>query len=283
MQSSLTRLSEGMDDFSPTEKRIAAYLLKHAEGVLGTSIGEVAQACQTGKSSVVQLCKKAGFKGYKDFCHALSAELALKQQAEMKAHTDIHPGFSVGQICHVVASADIRCLTRTLEIVSTVTIEAAVEALCNASQIQLFGVGNSAIVALDAQNKLRRIGMNAFFSLDIHCQLLSVASLKPGDVALIFSYLGETRDILEAVHQAKELGATVISVTKYGQNTTASLADVALYVAGSESRVRSAAMASRMSMLLVVDMLFTCIASRRHDEIGPILENTNKIALKFRQ
>lgn len=43
-----------------------------------------------------------------------------------------------------------------------------------ADKIQLYGVGSSAVAALDMYNKLCRVGLNARFSQDVHCQLLGL-------------------------------------------------------------------------------------------------------------
>ena len=69
-------------NFSATERRIADYILQHAEQLPDMTIGTVADACDTSKSMVVQLCKAAGFKGYKDLCTQLMVEQALSSQQE---------------------------------------------------------------------------------------------------------------------------------------------------------------------------------------------------------
>jgi len=275
-------LRERMNDLSVTERRIAQYMLEKGEALLGTSIATVAKECETGKSSVVHLCKKIGFQGYKEFCNTLSAEQAVRRQETMDEFTDIHPNHTTEQICQIVLQSDVRSLKNTLDILDMAQMEQAVDALCDARQILFFGVGNSGIVAQDAQNKLRRIGMNAYFSPDSHCQLLSTMTLSREDVAFFFSYHGQTRDMIEAMVYAKERGAKVIAVTKFSKNDMDDLADIHLHVASSESLVRAGAMASRLSMLSLVDMLFTCIASKRHDEILSVLESTVKVAGKRR-
>ena len=86
--STLTRLREL--HFSTTEKRIADFILKNADELPGLTISEVAQACDTSKSMVVQLCKTAGFKGYKDLCSQLLVRKALNEQRgnPKKPHCD---------------------------------------------------------------------------------------------------------------------------------------------------------------------------------------------------
>lgn len=271
----LIHLRESMPDFSATEQRIAAYILCHAEALAATSISTVASECQTSKSMVVQMCKKAGYKGFKDLCNRLSVGMALSSRREMVSeYRDIHPGCPVEQICHITMQKELESLHNTLDILDPERIEAAVDALISARRIRLFGVGNSAVVALDMHNKLQRIGLDSHFSQDTHCQLTAASTLIDEDCALVFSYDGTTRDMIDAVHYALEGGATVISITRYGHNPISDKADIPLYVAANESLVRAAAMSSRLAMLTMVDMLFTCVASKMHGEIVGLLNRT---------
>ena len=92
-------------NFSATEKRIADYILQHAEQLPDMTISTVAEACDTSKSMVVQLCKAAGFKGYKDLCTQLMVEQALSSKQELpppEAYDDLFPGCSVAQICQLI-------------------------------------------------------------------------------------------------------------------------------------------------------------------------------------
>lgn len=271
----LTNLRESMGSFSATEQRVAAFIIDNASELPNTSISTVASECQTSKSMVVQMCKKAGYKGFKDLCNKLSVDLALSSHRDKATeYRDIHPDCTVDQICHITMRKEIESLQNTLDLLDAGQMEAAVDALLGARRIHLFGVGNSAVVALDMHNKLQRIGLDSHFSQDTHCQLTAASTLIDEDCAVVFSYDGMTRDMIDAMRYALESGATVISITRYRQNPISEKADIALYVAASESLVRSAAMSSRLAMLTMVDMLFSCVASKIHDEIVGLLNRT---------
>ena len=75
MSVSLLRLHELYESLTPSERRIADYFEANLDKLVDTSILEVAEACQTSKSAVVRLCKKSGYRGYKDFLNAVSADL----------------------------------------------------------------------------------------------------------------------------------------------------------------------------------------------------------------
>ena len=65
--------------------------------------------------------------------------------------------------------------------------------------IDVYGVGASAFVAMDFQQKLHRIGQVAFAWSDTHIALTSAALLQPGDVAIGISHTGVTTDTIDAL------------------------------------------------------------------------------------
>lgn len=56
----LTKIEQQMERFSPAEKKVAAYILDHAELVPNMTTKELAQAADTSEASVVRFCKAVG-------------------------------------------------------------------------------------------------------------------------------------------------------------------------------------------------------------------------------
>jgi len=270
-------------NFTATEKRIADYILEHSAEMPGLSISTVAEECETSKSMVVQLCKTAGFMGYKDLCSQLLVEQAITEQQQETIYEDIHHGFTVSQICQITIRAELRSIRDTAAVIDADAISKAVEWISTASLIQLFGVGGSGVAALDLYDKLTRIGINARYSQDTHCETLETSSLNENCVVVVFSYNGRTKDMIEAVELSREMGARVISITRYGDNPVSELADIPLFVASNESLARVTAMSSRLSTLAMVDMLFACLASHMSDRIQPIAARNTEIAKRRRK
>lgn len=273
MTNCIITLQELMDTFSPAEKRVAQYFLDHRDNVVGTPIEDVARACHTSKTSVVRLCKLAGFKGYKDFCIALSASLAMSN-GSYYTYSDVHEGSDLSATIEDITRRNIGSIESTMHVLSYESLEKAVNALHSAPRIDFYGVGNSAFVALDAQHKFLRINKLSLTSTDPHVQVVSAASLKPGDVAVFLSYSGETRDVLSTLQVAKEGGATTISITKYAPNSVSSNCDINLHVACSEMAVRAGAMASRLAMLHIIDLLFSYVVSQEYDQAKEVMDRS---------
>lgn len=51
--------------FTPVERTIADYVLKHGAEVVRLPIRQLAYECAVGESSIVRFCKRVGQKGYR--------------------------------------------------------------------------------------------------------------------------------------------------------------------------------------------------------------------------
>jgi DNA-binding MurR/RpiR family transcriptional regulator len=273
MTDCILKLQELMDTFSPAEQRVAAYFLDHRTQLMGTPIDEVAKACHTSKTTVVRLCKLNGYKGFKEFCMALSANLAVKRENPL-TYTDVQTGSDLAHIMEDTTRRNIGGLQSTMQVLSYTELDKAVQAIHNAKRVDFYGMGISALIALDAQHKFLRINKVSFTSQDPHVQVVSAASLKEGDVAVFFSYSGETSDTLDTLRVARQGGATVISVTKYAPNPLSERCDIHLNVASSEVAVRTGATSSRIAMLHIVDLLFSAVIAKEYDQAKTVLDRS---------
>jgi len=273
------KMKNTMESLSPTEQRIASFILEDPNSVIGMPIDMLAGQCGTSKASVVRLCKSLGYKGYKQFCIELAADLAVNSQSKY-TYEDIHPGDDLRSIMESVCRNNIKTIEESMAVIDFASIEKAVHVIAKAPRVDFYGLGTSGLVANDAQNKFLRINKVSFSTSDPHLQILSAASLKPGDVAVLISYSGESKDIFDTLDVIRQAGATSVSITRYGPNTLSRKADINLHTSAQESFVRSGAMSSRIGQLNLVDMLYTAVASHEYAHVKEHLDRTLKSSRK---
>ena len=250
------RLKEAMNTFSPMEQQVAAYIINFPAEIPDMSIEELAKACNTSVSSVVRLCKSAKYNGYKDFLRALSTDLAINQNKDI-TYRDIKPGDTVESIAKNVCMNHIQTIENTLSVLEIAELQKAVDAISKAKRVDFYGTGISGLVAIDAHNKFVRIGMISMSSNDPHQQFLTATLLDKNDVAVLISYSGDTKDIVELADIIKRTPATLISITRYSKNELSQKADIRLYCSSSELLVRSGPMDSRIGTMTVIDVLYS--------------------------
>ena len=266
---------------SPRERQIAEFILDYPHEVVNMSIEELAQACRASVSSVVRLCKNLGYSGFKELCRMLSGDLAAA--GSTICYQDIRPGDSPASVFRNICLSNMKAIENTMMMADSAEIEKAVGLLCRAQRIDFYGVGTSALVALDAHNKFLRIGKTVMANADFHVQLLSATTLKKGDAAVLISYSGETYDILSLAEQLKHTGCAIITITSYGKNSLSEYADVKLYSLSTETYIRSGAMSSRIAQMTVIDALYSAVCSAIYPEIKPYLDKTRLAISKARQ
>lgn len=272
----ITKMEQGMETFTASEQKIAKYVLKNLREAMNLSIEEM--ACRSGisKASVVRFCKTLGLKGYQDFKIALSLNTAQNIKKEKILHEIINVDDSTRTILDKLSIGSIQAIQDTSSLIDIKSLEDAIEAIHRSDQIQIFGVGASLIVALDAQYKFTRINIPALAFMDHHIQITAAVHLNEKGVAIGISNTGRTKEVIECLKIAKEKGATTIAITQYGKSPIQDVADIVLFTANVENNFRSGAMASRIAQLLVIDSLFIGVACKRYDEVIEHLKITRK-------
>lgn len=273
MASLLARLQQYRESASPAERGLVMKLLEDPEAIAGLSIHELAELGFASPSTVSRLCRKLGLRGYRDFQRQLIYDLALLRESERSMIDDLHPTDTTAQTAAKVVKGNIDALTLTEKLNDASVFDACVDLMAEARAINLFGMGASLLSARDLHYKLLRIGVVCNLIDDWHGQLLYASNSGPGDVAIAISYSGSTREVNTCVSKAKERGARIIAITGSGfDSALASLADEVLLVASTEPLMRSAATASRIGQLGVIDILFKSFVNRDYERYAEILE-----------
>ena len=260
------------DELSPAEQKVAWYFLQNLGSVFDDPIAVLAEKSGVSQVMWVRFCKALGFSGLKDMKKNLFFQLS-QQRTEAAAPSmdflDTRTYSSVEDIINGVEAGSLEAVRSTAQILVPAVLEEVAAKVSKADTVRLFGVGASGLVANDLYYKLLRIDMNAVFCTDLHVQLTYITAAKPGDVAIFFSNSGNTTEILELARAARERGACVVAVTKYGQNQLSELADFVLPTSSPELQFRSGATSSRLAALFVVDVLFTTLCNKNYVQQPP--------------
>ena len=271
----LVRIQEMAGSLSPKEQLIGQYIAANPSSVVNMSIDELATACGVSTATVVRLCKTLHFSGFKDLCRNLCCDLSIVPDENFE---DIRPGDDLETVVRNICVSSVRAIENTIAVTTNDALLQGVDALCIAKRIDFYGVGTSGLVALDAGGKFARINKIVISHADPHNQMLSAATLKQDDVAVLISYSGETTDMLNLAHEIQKQGTTIITLTKYSKNSLAALADINLYCVSTETLQRSGAMSSRIAQFTMIDILYASVCTRSFTEIKPHLDRSRSIS-----
>src|ERR1700749_3066714 len=197
----LTQEEQGMDvgvlvtirsllpNLAPVERRVAQAVLDDPGGAARQAISELSRSCGPSAATGVRFCRAVGLRGYPELRLALAAAVATDDAGAIAvAAEDISPGDDPALVAKKIAYADAAAVTDTANHLDPAVVVNVVNALADATRIDIYGVGASGYVGQDLQHKLQRIGRPAFAWPDPHLAVPSAALRPDGGVAVGLSH-----------------------------------------------------------------------------------------------
>lgn len=275
----LSKISEQLEKLSSAERKVAEVALAEPKWFVHAAVAEIAERAQVSQPTVIRFCRSLDFKGLPEFKLALSA--SISHSGLPFVHEELNIDDGVGDVMEKVLGNTAAALLGARRTLNPSDLERAISFLAHARRIEFYGVGNSGIVAQDAQHKFFRFGISTVAYSDTHIQLMAAAVLSPQDVLVVISNSGSSIEILDAVSIAKENGAQVIVITRH-DSPLAQLGDCVLTVAVQEDSSRYTPMVSRLLQLAVVDILAIGLALRLGETVSFQLEKGKRSISRHR-
>ena len=281
----LDRIRASMPALPPAEQRVAQLLMSDPRGFARLPVVELAERARVSKPTVVRFCRSIGYDGLADFKLKLAGSV---NEGVPFVHRAVDDDDKAGDIVVKVIDNAVAAMLRYRNAAASQSIERAIAALAEAGRqssqgrrIEFYGVGNSGIVAQDAQHKFFRLGVTSAAISDGHMQVMSATMLRPGDCAVIISNSGRSRDLLDVAEIARRKGATVIAITASGSplalECRAGAQHILLAADHPEDADRYSPMVSRLLHLLIIDILTTGVALRLGSaQLRPLLQEIKK-------
>ena len=279
----LERIKSTLASLAPAEQRVGKLLLTDPRTFSTLPVTELADRAGVSKPTVVRFCRSMGYEGLSDFKLKLAGSLS---EGVPFIHRNVGAQDNSNDVLVKVIDNTVTAFLKYRNDASSAQIDKAVEAIAlshkKGKRLEFFGVGNSGIVAQDAQHKFFRLGFHTISHSDGHLQIMSASLLGPGDCLVVFSNSGRTRDLLDSCEIAKKNGATTIVVTASG-SPLASLGKIHLVADHPESYEKFSPMVSRLLHLMIVDVLATAVALRiGSTQLQPMLRNMKQNLLNKR-
>lgn len=258
----LDRIKASLTSLAPAEQRVGKLVLADPRAFANLPVSELADRSHVSKPTVVRFCRSMGYDGLSDFKLKLAGSVS---EGVPFIHRSVDMDDKVGDVLVKVIDNTVAAFLKYRNDASSFAIEKAAIALTETyaqrGRIEFFGVGNSGIVAQDAQHKFFRLGVTSLAYSDGHMQVMSASTLGPGDCLVVISNSGRTRDLMDACDIARKNGATTIVITASG-SPLASAGHIHLSADHPEGYDRYSPMVSRLLHLLIIDILATTVALR---------------------
>ena len=268
----LDRIRASLPSLAPAEQRVAKLVLSDPRGFTLMPVSELADRSHVSKPTVVRFCRSVGYDGLSDVKHKLAGSVS---EGVPNIHRSVDADDKTSDIMVKVIDNTVAAFLKYRNDASASALERAVAVLTETyhagRRIEFFGVGNSGIVARDAQHKFFRLGIHGVANSDGHMQVMSASLMQPGDCVMVISNSGRTRDLMDSCDIARKNGATTIVITASG-SPLASAGDIHLAADHPEGYERYSPMVSRLLHLMIIDIVATGVALRIGSEkLQPLL------------
>lgn len=252
--------------FSKTEKEIVDYIIDQGMNIEKMSANEIARNTFTSAPLLVRIAKKLGYSGFNEFKSAY-----LKELAYMLEETDVDASIPF------LLSDDLMTITKNLALLEKETIQdtqqlnhhdelqQAIRILEKAEIIDVYGILDRILLAKCFQTMMADIGRNVHVIDQITGQKRSACLADEKHCAIIISYSGQTKEMVEVAEIYHKRNIPFISITCMAENSISRLADAHLFLSSREMlHIKIGDFASTTSLKYLFDVLYAGIFSKNY-------------------
>jgi DNA-binding MurR/RpiR family transcriptional regulator len=269
------------DSLSDVQKLLADHVCDHSGEVPLYSIHRLAETTKVSVASISRFVREIGFETFKDFKARLGRESIAAVQNIYEAIT---PQDGDAEIIEKAFAGNIRSLEETLRIVHRDELVQAAEMVADCKRVVFFGIGGSGNLARDAALRFSQLDIQAEAYVDAYQMVIQSLRMKRGHVAFGISHSGRSEATVTAVRTASEAGAAPIGLSNYLRSPLHRVSRIFLCTSFPETRVKAAALSSRIAQMCLLDALYLLVARRRTPsaEATEMLNETTERLLRIR-
>lgn len=213
------RVNKHYDLLNKTDLYIIKIIMDHLSKIDKMGVEELAQKCNTSRTSILRVAKKLDFSGYSELKNYLKWENEKYGQPKLANLTQ-------------TMKQDFDMTYAQIE--NAKQLDAIVDKVRAAKQVFIYGTGQAQrYCAQELQRLFMQIGKHMYVINASEEFILVTKKLTPNDLVIILSLSGELRHIKPSVALLNMNNVPIVSITNLGNNELASMADFRLYAVSS--------------------------------------------------
>ena len=247
--------------FTETERSVADYIRDFPQNISDMSIQALAQITYTSTPTVLRVCKKLGYDGFKSFKKALLLE--IENEKNMKAQIDASrpfrkyetPSRIVGALSSLYADS-VQATTAMLQLASLNKIAKDIFA---AKRFFLYAVGDTGITCQLFANKLLKVNIYPILATRHNQELQETYNVRPDDYALFVTYKGMNKTLTSCAAALKRRRIRTGLITSNGESPLFRLCTETILLPNAESSSNIGTFYSQVSIGFVLNALYAVI------------------------
>ena len=261
----LTRIDLMMNGFSKGQKRIALYIEEHYDKAAFMTASKLGETVGVSESTVVRFATELGYDGYpklqKSMQEMIRNKLTSVQRIEVTSGR-----IGDGNVLDSVLNQDIEKIRRTIEETSHEDFARAVDEICAAKRIYIFGVRSTGAIAsflayyfeLIFDNNVILINTTSPSSTYEH-----IFRITEEDVMIGISFPRYSSTAIEAMNFARSRGAHAVAITDSMASPLVQSADSILIARSDMASIVD----SLVAPLSLINALIVATVLKKKDEV----------------
>lgn len=269
-QTILQQIQKALDELTPSQQKVAHYILKHPTEVPFLTMEQFALKAKVSVATIMRLAYHFGYSGYSELQKKLQENIREQLEPPRRLSRDLD-NLVAADFIKQYTEAQKENLDKAATLIDEKDLRDAARMIFSAKQVYLAAFRSSAAVAHYLEDRLVRMGVRCELLQGDTCRNQAIMSqIDENTVILGVSFPRYATPTILMSQLAKEQGAKIVSLTDSPMSPLGQISDISLSCIFDSTVFHN----SLLSVFLVADLLLLEIARNYPDKVK---ENLNKI------
>lgn len=203
------------DFLTPTQKRIASFILNNVDKIVFMNADEISRAINTTPSSIVRFSREIGYSGFTELKKKLQENLMLRiNNSSQLVKAKKFASQKMDSLIQNSLRKDIGNINKLVELLNEVLVNKFLGYIINADKIIIIGNRNSFSLAHFLFFKMKKMFSKIHFVNDIDGTIYdNLIGIGPKDVIVAISFPRYVNSTVNFCKFAKKQGVKIVSIT----------------------------------------------------------------------
>lgn len=229
--------NEIIASFNELETSLYNYISQNSEKVAYMRIRELADETHVSTATILRFCRKLNCEGFSEFKVKLKMHVKQDKKATVKSSQ------------HSIVEFFERTLNGDLE----EKIREAAKLVSSADNVIFIGIGSSGILAEYGARYFSSLGKFSLYIKDPHFPIHS--KLMVNSVTIALSVSGDNPFTITHLHQLKQEGSKIVSITNHKLSTIAKISDLNIPYYVTEEYVEESNITTQVPVIYILESM----------------------------
>lgn len=252
-----------------SETTLTSFIENHTDEFLSMNAEEIANECFISVSTIYRLCNKLKVTGLTELKILVSASIKdhLKEGETIDFDFPVKQYETQYQISHHLKELFEKSIQSTLNLFDYDEIRRICTLMYKCQHIDIYTSAGNIFFAQNFQFQLKKIGVHASVPIEEYSQRLSASCSTEQNLAIVISFGGRGHSIEEICKILRKNKTPIILIGAGDQHPLEKYAIHRLYLCHYENHYNKiSSFSSRLSLLYILDILYTCYFSLNYDQ-----------------